>query len=130
MDERDNIQGSEGQQADAAVIARVVHESVRAYKEALGQDALPPWDEAPAWMHESSLTAVRDRLANPDATPSAQHEAWLADKRAAGWRHGEVKDAEAKTHPLMVPYNDLPEVERRKDVLIQAVVDALTTHVR
>jgi len=116
---------SSGAAPDPAVIARVAHEAVRAYKQALGQDALPPWDEAPAWMHEASLAAVRDRLAAPGAPPSAQHEAWLAEKRAAGWRYGEIKDPEARTHPLMVAYDELPEVERRKDALIQAIVDAL-----
>jgi len=113
--------------ADAQLIARVAHEAVRAYKQALSQDTLPAWEEAPAWMHEASLAAVRDRLADPDAPPSAQHEAWLAEKQAAGWRYGAVKDAEAKTHPLMVPYEALPEAERRKDALIQAIVDALAS---
>ena len=111
---------------DPAAIARVAHEAVRAYKQALGQDVLPPWDDAPEWMHEATLVAVKDRLTNPTAPPSAQHEAWLAQKQAAGWRYGKVKDAEAKTHPLMVPYAELPDAERRKDALIQTVVDALT----
>ena len=110
---------------DPTTIARVVHEAVRAFKVARGEDELPPWERAPAWMHDASLTAVRDRLADPDAPPSAQHEAWLAEKEAAGWRYGPVKDAEARTHPLMIPYAELPVAERQKDALIQAVVDAL-----
>lgn len=48
-----------------------------------------------------------------------------AEKQAAGWRYGAVKNAEAKTHPLMVPYAELPAAERRKDALIQTIVDAL-----
>ena len=109
------------------IIARVAHEAMRAYKRALGEDEIPAWDEAPDWMHESTLTAVRDRLADPDAPPSAQHEAWMVEKRSAGWRHGPVKDAEAKTHPMMIPYEELPDTERRKDALIQAVIDALAS---
>ena len=35
------------------------------------------------------------------------------------------KDAKKKTHPMMMPYGDLPEFERRKDALVNAVVDAL-----
>jgi len=108
------------------IIARVAHEAMRAYKKALGEDEIPAWDEAPDWMRKSTLTAVRDRLANPNAPPSAQHEGWMAGKQASGWRHGPVKDPEAKTHPMMVPYDELPDTERRKDELIQAVIDALT----
>ena len=112
-------------QHEVEIIARVAHEAVRAYKKALGEEEIPGWDEAPDWMHESTLTAVRDRLADPDAPPSAQHEAWMAEKHAAGWRHGLVNDPAAKTHPMMVPHEELPDTERRKDTLIQAVVDAL-----
>jgi len=107
-------------------IARVAHEAVRAYKQAWGQDVPPPWDDAPDWMHESTRAAVEARLTDPNAPPSAQHEAWLEEKKAAGWQYGAVKDPDAKTHPLMVPYEQLPDSERRKDALMQAVVDSLS----
>lgn len=107
------------------LIAAVAHESVRAYKEALGQEAPPAWQQAPEWMQEATRQAVTARLGDADAPPSVQHEAWLEEKRANGWCYGPVKDPDQKTHPLMVPYEELPDSERRKDALIQAVVDAL-----
>ena len=110
---------------DRENIARVAHEAIRAYKEARGEDAPPPWDEAPAWMHESTRAAVTARLEGPLAPPSAQHEAWLEEREATGWRYGPVKDPDGKTHPLMVPYDRLPVSERRKDALMLAVIDAL-----
>jgi len=36
-------------------------------------------------------------------------------KASQGWVLGPVKDFEKKTHPDMIPYEDLPEVERKKD---------------
>lgn len=105
--------------------ARVMHEAIRAYAQAIGEDELPAWAEAPQWMREASREAVEDRLAHPDVPPSAQHEAWMARKRAAGWRYGEAKDARAMTHPSLRPYDELPEAERRKDALVQAIVDAV-----
>jgi hypothetical protein len=106
-------------------MARVVHEALRAYRRELGEDPLPAWDDAPEWQRAATLTAVEFRLAHPDADTAAQHESWLAEKRAAGWTYSAARDAEARTHPALVPYDQLPERERRKDALVAAVVRAL-----
>ena len=106
-------------------IAQVMHEAMRAWQKANGQAPAPPWSRAPKWMKESSTASVAWRIANPRASASAQHDQWLAQKKADGWKFGRVKDAKKKTHPMMVPYRDLPEFERRKDALVNAVVDAL-----
>jgi len=73
------------------IIARAVHEAIRAYQGALGEEEAPRWDQA-GWMQDSTREAVEFALKNP--TPGAQHEAWLATKRRQGWSHGAVKDAE------------------------------------
>jgi hypothetical protein len=31
-----------------------------------------------------------------------------------------------KTHPMLVPYSQLPETERRKDALVAAVIRSLS----
>lgn len=124
---KDNFSPPETVQAnDIHTIARVSHEAIRAYKQALGEDPVPSWEDAPEWMRESSIEAVQSRMENPGAPPSAQHEAWMNQKEKTGWRYGPTKDPAQKTHPMMVPYGELPETERYKDVLIQAVVDALS----
>ena len=106
-------------------IARTSHEALRGFKASAGQDPGPSWEDAEPWMRESTLEAVAFRIANPSAPASAEHERWLREKEATGWVYGEVKDAEAKTHPMMVEYAHLPEDERKKDALIMAVADAL-----
>ena len=117
---------------DAAVmkIAQVVHEAVRAWQRANGQTTAPPWSRAPKWMKQASKEAVLWRIENPRAPSSAQHEQWLAQKRAAGWKHGKTKNGARKTHPLLVPYADLPEVERRKDAMVGALIDSLIRPMR
>jgi len=107
-------------------IAQVMHEGTRAWQKANGQAVVPPWGRAPKWMKESSIEAVHWRLANPGAGASAQHERWSAHKKATGWKYGKTKSGVKKTHPMLMPYGDLPEVERRKDALVNAVIDALT----
>jgi len=112
---------------DARVLAmaRVVHEAVRAWQAAHDQSPAPAWSKAPKWMRDSSVESVRFTLDNPDAPDSAQHDQWMAQKRAAGWVHGPKKDERKKTHPMLVPYDELPDLEKRKDALFRAVVEAL-----
>lgn len=106
-------------------IAQVMHEAVRAWQAANDQPASPPWSRAPKWMREASREAVIWRLDNPKAPSSAQHDQWVAQKKAAGWKYGKTKSGVKKTHPMMVAYSQLPEVERRKDAMVGALIDSL-----
>lgn len=106
-------------------IARICHEANRALCLAAGDFSQVAWDLAPEWQRTSAINGVMFNLHNPDAPPSASHESWLAEKRAAGWRYGETKDAEAKTHPCFVPYDQLPPQQQAKDHLFKAIVGAL-----
>lgn len=106
-------------------ICRVVHEALRAWALAHGADAPPPWSRAPKWMKISTADSVRFVEENPDADASAQHDQWMAQRLSDGWKHGAVKSAEAKTHPMLVPYKNLPEFEKRKDDIVNALVRAL-----
>lgn len=105
-------------------IARTCHEVNRAICEAFGDRSQKSWDEAEQWQRDSAIAGVRYAYNNPDAPPSAQHEAWMRDKAADGWVYGPVKDADAKTHPCMVPYDQLPPEQRVKDYTFKAIVNA------
>ena len=43
------------------------------------------------------------------------HEVWAASRIAQGWTYGPVRDDAAKQTPCLVPYADLPEVEKAYD---------------
>lgn len=43
------------------------------------------------------------------------HEVWSAGRIADGWTYGEKRDDEKKTHPCLVPYEELPEYEKEYD---------------
>ncbi|HKS27787.1 MAG TPA: RyR domain-containing protein [Pyrinomonadaceae bacterium] len=106
-------------------IARICHEANGSLCNSIGDHSQTSWDDAAEWQRESAIKGVQFALDNPDATPSAQHEAWCADKRAEGWTFGETKDAEAKTHPCLVPYDQLPPMQQAKDHLFRSIVHAL-----
>lgn len=106
-------------------IAQVAHEINRAYCASLGDTSQPAWEDAPEWQQQSAIAGVEMHLANPDATPEQSHESWLAQKVAAGWVYGEVKDAEKKEHPCCRPYDELPQEQKAKDYLFRSVVHML-----
>src|SRR5689334_12100829 len=83
------------------VIARVCHEANKAWCEANGDSSQVPWAYAPQWQRESAVTGVQFALANSDAPASAQHDAWMADKISDGWKYGDTKDPDLKTHPCL-----------------------------
>lgn len=106
-------------------IARVCHEANRTWCETLGDWSQRRWDDAPDWQRSSAIAGVRFHLENPDASASASHDSWLAEKERDGWKYGPVKDADAKEHPCFVPFEQLPPEQQAKDRLFRAVVHAL-----
>ncbi len=43
------------------------------------------------------------------------HEVWAEARIKQGWTYGEQRNDELKTHPCLVPYEELPEVEKEYD---------------
>ena len=43
------------------------------------------------------------------------HEVWAETRIKQGWTYGEQRNDELKTHPCLVPYEDLPEEEKEYD---------------
>ncbi len=111
---------------NADQIGRVAHEANRALTQIL-QDVpvQPSWDDAPTEMRQSTIGGVAWRLEHPFAEASAQHEEWMRAKLADGWKLGAVKSAEHKTHPAMVPYEQLAPGLKLKDAVFGAIIDAL-----
>jgi ryanodine receptor 2 len=43
------------------------------------------------------------------------HEVWAETRIKQGWTYGEQRNDELKTHPCLLPYEDLPEEEKEYD---------------
>lgn len=54
----------------------------------------------------ADLEALAERLAEN------AHDLWAAERLAQGWRFGAQRDDGQKTHPCLVPYDDLPDSEK------------------
>ena len=48
------------------------------------------------------------------------HEVWSSQRIKDGWTYGEKRDDAQKTHPCLVPYEDLSEIEKDYDRIISA----------
>jgi len=106
-------------------IAKVCHEANRAYCQTIGDDSQPSWEDAPDWQRHSAILGVDFHRRNPDAGTSDSHDSWMDQKIRDGWIYGKVKDAEAKTHPCIVPYSELPIEQRMKDYIFRGIVHAM-----
>ena len=45
------------------------------------------------------------------------HEVWAANRIADGWTFGDHRDDLHKKHPCLIPYDDLPDEEKKYDRL-------------
>lgn len=103
--------------------------------------SLVPWDELADSLKESNrafaqalshtLTQLNAGVApltaalpaelplSPDALESlarSEHERWASALESDGWRRTDgPKNADERRHPLLVPWEELPEAEREKD---------------
>lgn len=93
-------------------IAAIRHIGWVYYQIAAGQ----PYNEvANEDQLDSLLNGIKYADDHPGMPPEQNHDNWMKTKAAQGWVYGPVKDFEKKTHPDMVPFGQLPDIEKRKD---------------
>lgn len=69
----------------------------------------------PRPVDTSDVTLPKELLALSEKIAENVHDVWAAGRIAEGWVYGEKKDAERKTTPLLIPYDELPESEKDYD---------------
>lgn len=43
------------------------------------------------------------------------HEVWAETRISQGWTYGDQRDDDRKTHPCLIPYEELPDSEKEYD---------------
>lgn len=107
-----------------AQIAEVCHEANRALQRQMGEIVNFPWENTAQSLRDSIIDGVIE--AERGKTPEEMHKSWVRYKTEEGWTYGPVKDFASKTHPNLVPYKDLPEAQRLKDMVFVGIVRALS----
>jgi hypothetical protein len=62
-------------------------------------------------------------------SPEELHGSWMQAYFAMGWVYGEKYNREAKTHPDLVPYANLGQLERDKDAVFVALCEIARLYV-
>jgi len=103
-------------------IARICHAANAEYCRTIGDESHVPWENLSREMREGVINGVV--IAAQGTTLRVQHETWLQEKVANGWKYGPTKDVSKKLHPNIKPFDQLPIEERRKDALFVSIVQA------
>ena len=105
--------------------AKFVYDAARLAAEAAGAPIIPvTWDEREDAFRIQFLDVI-DRQCGPhrSRSPEELHGSWMQAYFAMGWVHGGQYDRDAKTHPDLVPYADLGQLERDKDAVFVALCE-------
>lgn len=114
-------------QDDLKEVARVVHEINRHYNKLLMDREDPHWgelDDADKARRVSLLSETVPDIKKISA--KKMHDMWMAQQEKEGWIYGDNYDAKKKTHPCIVSWTDLPDLEKAKDAMYLAVIKAMT----
>lgn len=69
----------------------------------------------PKPIDTSDVILPEELLALTEKIAENVHEVWAAGRISEGWTYGSKKDAEKKTTPFLVPYDELPDSEKDYD---------------
>lgn len=67
----------------------------------------------PKDIHNVTLPEALDVLL--EALAENVHEVWAHSRMEQGWTYGEERDDILKKHPCLIPYAELPEIEKDYD---------------
>jgi hypothetical protein len=102
-----------------------VYEAARLQAQAMDAPIVPErWEQREAAFRDQFLDVI-DMMCGPDrkSSPEELHDDWVRAYEAMGWKHGPVRDPEAKTHPDMVPFDELGFREQIKDAVFVALCE-------
>ena len=105
--------------------ARFVYNGARIAAEAAGAPIIPiPWDEREEAFRAQFLHVIERQCGEQRSrSPEELHGSWMQAYFAMGWVYGPTYSREQKTHPDLVPYADLGQLERDKDAVFVALCE-------
>jgi hypothetical protein len=109
-----------------------VYDAARLAAIAAGAPIVPvPWAEREEPFRKQFLEVIA-RQCGPlrSGSPEELHGSWMQAYFAMGWTYGEQYSREQKTHPDLVPYEQLGELEQDKDAVFVALCEIARQWIR
>ena len=83
-----------------------------------------PWNEREEAFRSQFIKVIERQCGDQRSrSPEELHGSWMQSYFAMGWVYGDKYDREQKTHPDLVPYADLGQLERDKDAVFVALCE-------
>lgn len=118
--------------------ARFVYEAARLATIAANAPIIPAlWEDREAAFKDQFLGVIVQQCGpHPSWSPEEAHKSWMERYLSMSWVYGETYDPKAKTHPDLVPYEELGQLEQDKDAVYLAlcaiarlyIYDEVVTH--
>jgi hypothetical protein len=83
-----------------------------------------PWDEREGEFRMQFLDVIERQCGEQRSfSPEELHGGWVQVYLAMGWTYGETYDCKERTHPDLVPYQQLGKLEQDKDAVFVALCE-------
>lgn len=69
----------------------------------------------PKALDTSAIVISEDLALLAEEMAKNVHDVWAESRIREGWTYGPERDDAKKTHPCLVPYEQLPEIEKEYD---------------
>ncbi len=112
--------------------AQFVYDGARIAAIAARAPVIPdPWlEREPAFKTQFIEVIERQCGPNRSTSPEELHGGWMQAYVEMGWVYGEEYHRTNKTHPDMVPYNQLGQLEQDKDSVFIALCEIARLWIR
>ncbi len=105
--------------------AEFVYEGARLAAAAANAPIVPePWPDREQAFRDQFVEVIERQCGEMRSTsPEELHGSWMQAYIDMGWKYGPERDVEKKTHPDMVPYAQLGQLEQDKDAVFVALCE-------
>lgn len=69
----------------------------------------------PKPVDTNGVNLQKDLLLLTERIAENTHDVWAQGRLKEGWKYGPARDDKKKTHPCLVPYDELPDSEKEYD---------------
>jgi hypothetical protein len=105
--------------------AMFVYGAARLQAIAVNAPVIPePWPDREEAFRVQFVDVI-EMMCGPDrkSSPEELHDDWVKAYERMGWRYGPERDSVARTHPDMVPFDELEPREQDKDAVFVALCE-------